>query len=105
MTPTHKRLWRWLALGLLVGLLVAGRVLAEPLAPAIDWWVVAAGGGPSSGTGVSLNSTFGQPIAGSSGGGAIALSAGYWQVTMPTSTPEMPYHVYLPAAFRNATGP
>lgn len=102
MIPIRKGLWRWLAPVLLVGLLVAGQALAGPAASAISWWVVAAGGGPSSGTGVSQNGTFGQPVTGSSGGAAVALSAGYWYEATPTP-PQ--YHTYLPAALRNATAP
>ena len=44
----------------------------------IDWWVTAGGGGPSSGDGVTLNDTIGQPVTGPSSGGTVALSAGYW---------------------------
>lgn len=99
MTPTHKRRWRWLALGLLVGLLVAGRVLAGPLAPAIDWWVVAAGGGPASNGNVSVDATLGQPVAGESTNGGVALGAGYWYGAQAT------YSLYLPVALRNSIGP
>ncbi len=100
MTPTRKRFWRLLALGLLVCLLLAGRALAEPLAPTVDWWIVAAGGGPASAGSVSTDGTFGQPITGASGGGsvAVAVSAGYW---VPL---QAKYHAYLPALFQVAGG-
>ena len=94
MTPTRKRLWRLLASGLLVCLLLAGRALAEPLAPAVDWWVVAAGGGPPAGGSIASDGTFGQPITGASGGGSAAVNAGYW---VPLGTT---YHAYLPAVFQ-----
>jgi hypothetical protein len=58
--------------------LVTGVALAQGGA-AIDWWVVAGGGEPSSGGDVALNDTLGQPIVGpSSGDGGLALGAGYW---------------------------
>lgn len=60
-------------------LLSAGGVLAQSGDPAVEWWVISGGGAPSSGTGVTLNDTVGQPIIGTaSGGGDVALSAGYW---------------------------
>ena len=47
----------------------------------VDWWVITGGGAPSSGVGVTLNDTLGQPIIGpASGSGmpaAITLNAGY----------------------------
>jgi hypothetical protein len=90
------------ALVLLVVLLLAGQALAEPLAAAIDWWVIAAGGGPASGGNVAMESTLGQPVAGRSGGGDIALSAGYRQAAA-TSEPTT-YRQFLPGAFLNAAG-
>ena len=53
-------------------------VLAQSGAPAINWWVIAGGGGPSSGTGVAVNDTLGQPVIGPSGAAATTLGAGYW---------------------------
>lgn len=62
-----------------IGMALGGGVaLGQSGDPAIDWWVISGGGGPSSGTGVMLNDTLGQPVIGPSGDGSIALSAGYW---------------------------
>lgn len=64
----------------LVGLaLVATVAQAQGGGPAIKWAVIAAGGAPSSGTGISLNDTMGQPVVGSvTGSGDVALNTGYW---------------------------
>lgn len=90
------------ALALLLVLLLAGQALAEPLAAAVNWWVIAAGGGPASGGNVTVDSTFGQPVTGRSGGGDIALSAGYRQAAA-TGGPTT-YRQFLPGAFLNAAG-
>ncbi len=72
------RLLYFAAAVLLVTLLGTGIALAEGSGPALDWWIIAGGGAPSGGAGVSLNDTLGQPIIGPSGGGDVALGAGYW---------------------------
>jgi hypothetical protein len=64
-------------LSILALVLTAGVALAQGSA-AIDWWVVAGGGEPSSSGDVALNDTLGQPVVGSSSGGNVALGAGYW---------------------------
>jgi hypothetical protein len=53
-------------------------VHAQGSGPAVDWWVIAGGGAPSTGTGVALNGTLGQPIIGPSSSGTAGLVAGYW---------------------------
>jgi hypothetical protein len=72
---------------LLVGALLLGAVAARrgPAGEAaaqggteINWWVVAGGGGPSAATGVTMNDTLGQAVAGEAAGGTVSLSAGYW---------------------------
>ncbi len=83
-------------LALLMILLVAGQALAGPLAAAVDWWVIAAGGGPATGGNAIMESTFGQPMAGRSSSGDIALSAGYQQPRAEE------YRQFLPAACYNA---
>lgn len=90
------------ALALLVVLLLAGQALAGPLADAINWWVIAGGGGPASGANVTVDSTFGQPVAGKSSGGSVALSAGYRQAAATSGPPT--YRQFLPSAFLNAAG-
>jgi len=89
-------------LALLIILVLAAPALAGPLSAAVDWWVIAAGGGPASGGNVAMESTLGQPVAGRSGGGDIALSAGYRQAAA-TSEPTT-YRQFLPGAFLNAAG-
>ena len=74
----HKcKLLALVTVAVVVVQLGAGVVWAQGGDPAVDWWVLA-GGGPSSGTGVTLNDTLGQPIIGAAtGSGDIALNAGY----------------------------
>ena len=63
----------------LVGLALAAAVVqAQGGGPAINWAVIAAGGAASSGEGVSLNDTVGQPVIGPGSGGNAGLAAGYW---------------------------
>ena len=45
---------------------------------AINWWVVAGGGAPSTGGTAAVNDTVGQPIVGASSSGGVGLGAGYW---------------------------
>jgi len=95
---------RTLVVVLLIGLLLAvallaGRgVLAQGSGPAVGWWVVAGGSASSAGSGgdVVLHDTLGQPLVGpsSSGGGEVALSAGYWTGSVPV------YRIYLPLVLR-----
>jgi hypothetical protein len=54
-----------------------GQALAQGSA-AVNWWVVAGGGAPSTGGGVTMNDTLGQPVIGPSSGGTVSLAAGYW---------------------------
>jgi hypothetical protein len=56
-------------------MLAVGVALAQSV---VDWWVIAGGGGPSTGGGVELNASLGQPIVGPSSGGDVSLRAGYW---------------------------
>ncbi len=103
MIPRYKHARRWLASGLLIAVVVASgllapiasSVLAAPLAGAIDWWVVAAGGGPSSAGSVAIDSTVGQPITGDSAGSNVTLGAGYWYGVQARSI------LYLPAVLRH----
>ena len=80
-----------LALALAAGLAQAGSSTHY----AINWQVLAGGGGPAANTagGVSLNGTFGQPVVGPSAGGAVTLGAGYWHAGAAPS-------VYLPVILR-----
>ncbi len=74
-----QHLARGTTVAVLVVLLGAGIILAQGGGPAINWWVISGGGGPSSGPGVTLNDTLGQPVIGpAAGSGSLGLSAGYW---------------------------
>lgn len=78
-------------------------VLAQGGTPAIHWWVIAAGGGPSSGTGVAINDTLGQPIIGlSSSSGDVALGAGYWYATAFGAEPGSGYVSYFPIILKDS---
>ncbi|MBU0492844.1 MAG: hypothetical protein KKB13_13430, partial [Chloroflexi bacterium] len=85
----NRRIVFLLIAGLAALVLAAGAVLAEGGAAALDWWVIAGGGAPATGSGVALNDTLGQPIVGlSSGGsgpGAVSLGAGYWYGAAPAT--------------------
>jgi len=72
----NKRIRLSLGLALLAALLLA--VSAAFAQSTMDWWVISGGGGISSGGTASVNSTFGQPITGPSGGGNVTMGAGYW---------------------------
>jgi len=82
-TDNGKRILRLgLMAALVLGALAAARgPLGQALAQAgaaVDWWVVAGGGAPSTGGTVTVNDTLGQPIIGPSSGGTVSLAAGYW---------------------------
>lgn len=97
-----------LAATILCTLLLVGPVLSSTegpvLSPAegtagtvtIDWWVVGGGGGPAGGTGITVNSTLGQPIIGLSNGNSISLGAGYWY-----GVGAVEYRIYLPLLVRS----
>ncbi|MBU0495304.1 MAG: hypothetical protein KKA73_22740 [Chloroflexi bacterium] len=70
------------ALGLLG--LAGGAALAQGSA-AIEWWVLAGGGGRVSSGAVVLYDTLGQPVVGSASGGNITLGDGYWYGTGPAT--------------------
>ena len=62
-----------------------GQALAQTGA-ALNRWVVAGGGAPSSGGAVAMNDTLGQPVTGLAQGGTVSLQAGYWYAEAgPTS--------------------
>ncbi len=58
--------------------LAGAGVAAAQGGPAVEWWVISGGGAPSSGTGVTLNDTLGQPVIDLSSGAGVSLAAGYW---------------------------
>lgn len=65
---------------------------------AIDWWVMAGGGGPTSNDGsVTLNATLGQPIASTClNSGDVRLQSGYWS----TGRTACGGAIYLPLVSR-----
>ncbi len=71
---------------LVLTLLVASGGISAESGPAVGWWVISDGGGPSSGGAVNLNTTLGRPVIGpASGGGALAtigLDAGYFGMAL-----------------------
>ena len=87
----RKRILRLgLMAALVLGALAAargplGRALAQAGA-ALNRWVVAGGGAPSTGGAVTMNDTLGQPVTGLAQGGTVSLQAGYWYAEAgPTS--------------------
>lgn len=72
----NKHIIRSISLAVLAALMLAvGAALAQST---VDWWVIASGGGISSGGSAVVNMTFGQPFTGPSNAGSVALGAGYW---------------------------
>ena len=61
-----------------IALIFTVTAFASGSGPAIDWQVLAGGGGHASGTNITLDGTLGQPVTGLSTGGSARLSAGYW---------------------------
>ena len=65
-----KRYWIASVVGLLLVLMSAIVVFAID-GTAVDWWVMAGGGAPSSGDSITTNGTLGQPVVGLSSGGTV----------------------------------
>lgn len=76
---------------ILVFLLASGLGALALSTDGIDWSVISGGGGTISGGEIHMNSTIAQPVIGVSGGGDIALQAGYWM-----GYTGVTYLVYLP---------
>ena len=87
-----KRYWIAFIVGLFLILISAVVVFAID-GTAVDWWVVAGGGAPSSADGITMNGTLGQPMVGQSSGGDVSLSAGYWGAGAE-------YTLYFPVVMR-----
>lgn len=83
-SPTPRRpTGRTLVLAALSSLL-----LAAPLAAfEIESYVIAPGGGAANQGGWDLHATLGQPVAGTSQGGAFELRAGFWSAEFPVEPP------------------
>ena len=68
----------WILVSVLTAsFLVAGVALAAASDPAIDWWVIGAGGGSESTSEISLGGTAGQWVVGSDTVGTTHLDAGF----------------------------
>jgi hypothetical protein len=90
----NKRQAIILTAALLAMLVLAATALAQGL-PAIDHWVLGSAGGGSTGAGdLSVNSTLGEPIIGSSSGDSVSLGAGYWYGG------AVEHEIYLPIVLR-----
>jgi hypothetical protein len=71
--------------------------VAADTEPPVRWWVVSPGGGrATTGDGVVVQDTLGQPVTGPGSGGAISLGAGYSYGTL-----AIDYDIYLPLVLRN----
>ncbi len=83
----------------LLSALLSGTLLAAPRAGLhIDWWTVDGGGGTSSSGALTLQSTSGQPDAGTLSGGSLTLQGGFWAAGQPTSATS--FSIYLPTIQR-----
>ena len=60
---------------------LAGHTVAQSFA--IDWHVIAPGGGRATGGGFELNGTIAQPAVGSASGGGYGLEGGFWPGAVP----------------------
>ena len=49
----------------------------------LDWFTFSNGGGQATGAAYTLNSTIGQPMAGSLSGGAYSMAVGFWRPDVP----------------------
>lgn len=90
---------------ILVGLIVVALLFlagsmayAEVTGYQLPWWTVDGGGGHLSGTGYALDSTIGQPDAGSMSGGGYVLAGGFWGGSRTEATGD--YGLYLPTVLR-----
>jgi hypothetical protein len=85
-----------ISIGLTLALLLAGIgvVMARAMpVSAIEWFVIASGGGRSAGGAITLDSAVGQPLVGSSAGGPVSLEAGYWNT-------QGTIQLYLPVSLK-----
>lgn len=91
--PTTARRWRVLLAGVAAAALLAAPVQGAsspsgfPEAGAgelrVDAWTLDGGGGRSSGDGLQVDGTFGQPDAGRAAGGGYRLEGGFWSTEPP----------------------
>ena len=98
----------------LVGLfLLGGSVLALSL-PAIDWDVIAGGGGTHGNGLVEISDTVGQPVIGLAQAGDVAVGSGFWYgvegentptntTTTPPNPTDTPTPTFTPTPSRTPT--
>jgi hypothetical protein len=89
----------WITIAVLSGLLLSS-VVAQPGAYNISAWIVAGGGGGSTGGAYGLDGTIGQAAAGPIAGGSYTLESGYWAFEDAQVIEERRGFVYLPMVSR-----
>jgi hypothetical protein len=94
----------WITIAVLSGLLLSS-VVAQPGAYNISAWVVAGGGGGSTGGAYGLDGTIGQSAAGRITGGSYTLDSGYWAFEDAQVIEERRGFVYLPMVGRSIPVP
>ena len=94
-----RRLARALLIVALLGLLpTPSAVLADTESNTqVDWYVVASGGGASSGGPFLVQGTIAQPAVAVLRGGGFQLTGGFWQAS---GAPELPLRLYLPVVLK-----
>lgn len=99
MRNKYRSIWIILFAGVLLGLALAGVVLAQSGDSYDLTWNTIDGGGYtfSTGGGYSLGGTVGQPDAGVLSGGSFALGGGFWG-----GGGTIRYSIYLPLVVRAA---
>jgi hypothetical protein len=85
----RRKTW---SLIILVSLLILGFTVVRA-APhqAIDWYVIAGGGGSDSSGELSLDGTLGQAFSGEDGAGTAGLCAGFWCQVLPRPRLLLPF--------------
>ena len=86
MTTTRSGHSRGLAPPAMALSIGAGSLIAAPASAQLDlsWWTVDGGGGVSSGGGLTISGTIGQPDAGTMAGAGLEVRCGFWGVGAPT---------------------
>ena len=97
-----RKIYLSLALGLLIGLLIAGTVFAQTGGVYdLTWWTVDGGGDAVSGGGYTLTGTTGQPEPGPAlTGGGYTLISGFWPGQGGAPPVSGGHKIYLPLVMR-----
>ena len=94
MLVTRKFTWA-VALGLVACLAVIGLAWARSEGFALNWRVVAGGGGEMSSASQAINGTLGQLAIGPAQSSEHAVGSGYWYGVRPIG-----YNIYLPLVLK-----